>query len=222
MRRLYRLVYVCAVGSFLILQAGFVLGQEMETYVEKYRRRGPDPMVSKIIETEEKKIDDIPEDIIETDIDTTKDEPKVQLIYKIALNRHDKLARISVMKREYEKVIQHCEEGLKTVKEVREQKNIAIPESTLSDYTRNFTRWKQAAQEGIIAAEALENFKKRQITLEGVIWDEVKPVVILDGNSFRENDPYKGVRIDKITPSRVDVVFIHKGRPFRYTLEFPE
>jgi len=224
MKPIYRLVYVCAAGFFLISQAGYIVGQEGESYVEKYRRRGPDPMVAKIIEME-KKADDQADDenIIDTpNIQQTDDEPKASLMYKIALNRHDKLARIAVMKREYEKVIHNCEEGLKLVKEVREQKNIMIPESTLGEYTRNFTRWKQAAREGIIAAEALDNFKKRQITLEGIIWDEAQPVVILDGNSFKENDPYKGIRIDKITQNRVDVVFIHKGRPFSYTLEFPE
>jgi hypothetical protein len=218
------LAILIAVPVFMLTQAGKLLGQEGEIFVEKYRKRGPDPMVSKIIEVEKKeeKIKGSEEMVIDTTGPANEDEPLELVIYKRQLSTLDRFARNAIIKREYEKVIHHCEEGIKTIKEIKEQKNIIIPQSTISSYEQNFIRWKRAAQEGIIQAEALENFKKRQITLEGIIWDEVKPIVILDGNSFKQNDPYKGVRIEKITAKRVDVIFMYKGRPFRYTLEFPE
>ena len=208
---------------FMLIQTGMLFSQEVDVFVEKYRRRGPDPMVSKIIEIEKKETkEEDTTDIIDTQDPTTADEPPAVAMYKRALSRHDKLARNAIIKREYEKVIRHCDEGLKELKEIKDQKNIVIPKSTLTSYEQNFVRWKRAAQEGIIQTEALDNFKKRQITLEGIIWDEIKPMVILDGNSFKQNDPYKGVRIERITSKRVDVIFMYKGRPFRYTLEFPE
>ena len=216
------LVILIAVPVFVLIQADMLLGQEPEVFVEKYRKRGPDPMVSKIIEVEKEDEKDPVETIIDTTGPTSDDEPVESVIYRRQLSNFDKLSRNAIIKREYEKVIHHCEDGLKTIKEIREQKTITIPQSKISSYEQNFLRWKRAAQEGIVQAEALENFKKRQITLEGIIWDEVEPIAILDGGSFKQNDPYKGVRIEKITAKRVDVIFMYKGRPFRYTLEFPE
>jgi hypothetical protein len=192
-------------------------------YVKKYRRRGDDPMVSKIIEVEKENVDGNGGGPTIIDVrNPVDDDNKPGVIVERSLNRHETLARNAVMRREYEKVIHHCEEGLKDIKDTREQKNIIIAKSKLDNYERNFARWKRAAEEGIIQTEALENFKKRQIRLDGILWDEPQPVAILDGASFKENDPYKGVRIERISPQRVDVIFMYKGRPFRYTLEFSE
>jgi hypothetical protein len=207
----------------LSLLVSFVYAQEGGGYlVEKYRKQGPDPMVAKIIETvKEEGVLDIPE-LKDKTLKPKEGETPAIAIYRRELDRQEKLAQYAIRQRDYEKVIHHCDEGLKYIKEMRETKELVVATRFINDYDRKFTRWKKAAQEGIIQREALANFKKRQIKLEGIIWDKVAPVVILDGNSFQVNDPYKGIRIENIEQKRVNVIFVYKGRPFRYTLEFPE
>jgi len=209
---------------------GFLAQEAPEIIVEKYRRYGRDPMVAKIvIEEKEEATPGEEEPGTEETVtqpqpgtEGTGEEPGAVSMYKRNLNRYKTLAQRAMMRREYESVISHCEKGLKEIKDIREQKTIIISKSLLAGYERNFKRWLRAAREGIIQSEALENFKKRRIVLQGIVWDEKDPVVILDGNSFKEGDPYKGIRIEKIRPQRVDVVFLYKGRAFKYTLEFPE
>jgi hypothetical protein len=194
---------------------------------ERYRIRGDDPMVSKIIKKEEETpglVDDGLDDPIDPDDTGRGEETSAEVrMYQRRLREAKKLAQKSIRSREFEKVIFHCEEGLKTVQEISGRKELLIINPTaLKSYKRDFERWRAAAQEGIIQQEALEDFKRRQIKLEGIIWDEVKPLAILDGNSFEVNDPYKGIRVHKIEKRRVNVIFEFKGREFYYTLEFPE
>jgi hypothetical protein len=218
------LMFICIA---ILFSSAVVYGQEKDVlFVEKYRVHGRDPMVSKIVE-EEKKVGtgETETEVIEDDPTKKKPETETEIaiaMYRRNLNRQEKLAQNATRTRDFEKVIYHCDEGLKYIKEMREQETLVVPKRFINDYERKFVRWKRAAQEGIIQREALANFKKRQIKLEGIIWDKEAPVVILDGNSFSENDPYKGVRIEKIEAKRVNVIFVYKKRPFRYTLEFPE
>ena len=182
-------------------------------------------MVAKIVKKAETKTDII-EDPLPGIGETIPGQPETSAevrMYQRRLREHKQLAQKAIRSREFEKVIFHCEEGIKAVEEIGSRKELLIINpNLLKTYKVDFERWKSAAQEGIIQQEALEDFKRRQIRLEGIIWDEVKPLAILDGNSFEINDPYKGIRIHQIEQKRVNIIFEFKGREFYYTLEFPE
>jgi hypothetical protein len=195
-----------------------------ETVFETYRVWGRDPMVSEIVRKQEK-----PDPttagiaILPGDPGDAAGDPLAS-IFKKRLNANFAEARKMIGQRQFEKVITYCNEGLKIITEIQAQTGgvVVVPPRDLEAKRQEFERWKLAAEEGIIQVEALDDFKKRQIKLQGIIWDEVDPVAILDGTGLRQGEPYRGVQIEKIENSRVYVVFKYKQREFTFTLEITE
>ncbi|MFH1707316.1 MAG: hypothetical protein ABIF71_05300 [Planctomycetota bacterium] len=194
-----------------------------ETVFETYRVWGRDPMVSQIVRKQENPDAGVGTLVLPGDPGDTEGDP-LALTFKKRLNANFAEARKMIGQRQFAKVIMYCEEGLKIITEIQAQTGgvVMVPPRELETKRQEFERWKRAALEGIIQMEALEDFQKRQIKLQGIIWDEVDPIAILDGTGLRQGEPYRGVQVEKIENGRVNVIFKYKQREFTFTLEITE
>ena len=204
-------------------EPGAVVPATGDTVFESYRVWGRDPMVSRIVKKSEF-TEAASSNVPEPGEDPAGTVDPLVSTFKKRLNENFAEAKKMIGQRQYDKVIMYCDEGLKVITEIQAQTGgvMVVPARDLESKRQEFERWKHAAQEGIIQMEALDDFKKRQIKLQGIIWDELDPIAILDGTGLKQGEPYRGVLIDKIEKGRVNVIFKFKQREFTYTLEIQE
>jgi hypothetical protein len=230
MRNIILITVLCLfIATSLTAQEEPEKKEEKKVMFMKYRKWGRDPMVSIIVKEKNTltpgsgTTGGTP---LTPGIDGDDDESGARREMQMLTRRikdHRAEAMKAIRQRDFQRVLLHCSEGSKAVEEMEgKTKFRTLTQQQLKDYAREFKRWEFAAREGIIQKEALEDFKKRNITLQGIIWDDSEPVCILDGNAFTEKSPYMGVMIDKIGKRSVNVIFKFKEREFYYTLEFPK
>lgn len=209
-----------------------IASQDMTTAPQQfvpYRQVGRDPMVSLIIEKKT-----LGGGLIITPLgrekipvgrggDERQGKTRVVDFYITQLTTLHNESQKALRLREYEKVIHYSENALNLLEKIeKEEETPILSKNMIKTHKKKFRRWKDAAEEGIIRTEALEDFRKRGIVLQGIMWDEEQPIAILNGISVKEGDPFNLILIDQIRQRTVNVIFRFKEREFYYTLEFPE